>query len=68
MFLLVFGIALVGFGICLIGNVRGIASRIYDFYESFMNPGRATVNTLRLVGVFMTLVGIGWVAASFSVR
>lgn len=68
MFLLIFGISLIGFGICLIADAGGVAHRMFDFYASFMNPGRATANTFRLVGIFGVLVGSIWVAASFSVR
>lgn len=68
MFLLIFGIILIGFGACLIGNVAGVAHRIFDFYASFMNTGRATPNTFRMVGFFGLLVGSIWIAASFSVR
>ncbi|MES5819773.1 hypothetical protein [Streptomyces sp. RG80] len=65
---LIFGVSLIGFGICLIADLGGVAHRIFDFYASFMNPGRATVNAFRLVGVFGVLVGSMWVAASFSVK
>ncbi|KAF4408917.1 hypothetical protein [Streptomyces lycii] len=67
MFLLIGGIVLIGFGICLVGDVGGTATRIFDFFESFMNPGRATPTTLRIVGAFVLIVGAGWFAASFSV-
>lgn len=68
MFLLIVGVLLIGFGACLIGNVGGIAHAIFDFYASFMDAGRAKPNTFRYVGIFGVLVGLLWVAASFSVR
>ncbi|MFC8008190.1 hypothetical protein ACFUMJ_05230 [Streptomyces olivaceus] len=66
MFLLIVGLVLIGFGVCLIANVREIAYRIFDFYASFMNTGRATRETFRYVGIGGVLVGVIWVAASFS--
>ncbi len=68
MFLLIVGMALIGFGVCLIGNVGGVAHRLFDFYASFMNTGRATPSIFRYVGIGGVLVGSLWVAASFSVR
>ncbi|WP_432044295.1 hypothetical protein [Streptomyces cadmiisoli] len=68
MFLLIVGMAPVGFGACLIGNVGGISHRIFDFYASFRNTGRATRLTFRYVGIGGVLVGFLWIAASFSVR
>ncbi|MEW2132268.1 hypothetical protein [Streptomyces sp. NPDC005435] len=62
---LVVGPVLLVFGVCLVGDFCGVARRIHAFYASFMNPGRATPNTIRLVGVFFTLVGAGWVGTSF---
>ncbi|MEU3901977.1 hypothetical protein [Streptomyces sp. NPDC045251] len=67
MFLLMAGLVLIGFGVCLIVNVKKIAYRIFDFYASFMNTGRATRTTFRYVGVGGVLVGVIWVVASFSV-
>ncbi|MEU0476903.1 hypothetical protein [Streptomyces olivaceus] len=65
MFLLA-GLVLIGFGVCLIANVREVAYRIFDFYASFMNTGRATREAFRYVGIGGVLVGVLWVAASFS--
>ncbi|MER8027994.1 hypothetical protein ABTZ78_03310 [Streptomyces bauhiniae] len=62
---LIAGLAFMVFGVCLVADFSGVARRIYDFYASFMNPGRATPKTIRLVGVFITLVGVGWVGTSF---
>ncbi|MFD8910907.1 hypothetical protein [Streptomyces sp. NPDC059575] len=61
---LVVGVAFIVFGVCLIADMSGVARRIHDFYASFMDPGRATPNTIRVVGVFVTLVGVGWVGTS----
>lgn len=65
---LMFGISLIGFGICLIADVGSVAHRIFDFYASLMNPGRATAKAIRVVGIFGVLVGSIWVAASLSAR
>jgi len=58
------GIALTIFGVLLIGDFGKIATRIYDFFASFMDPGRATAGTFRLVGVFAIPVGAMWIVAS----
>ena len=34
------------------------------FFASFMDPGRATAGTFRLVGVFAIPVGAMWIVAS----
>ncbi|WNI22715.1 hypothetical protein [Streptomyces sp. ITFR-16] len=65
MFSLIVGILLIIFGVSLIGDFGRIANRLYSFYADFMNTGRATARTFRLVGVFAVLVGVGWVATSF---
>ncbi|GED85531.1 hypothetical protein ACWCRF_26520 [Streptomyces sp. NPDC002405] len=65
MFSLIIGIALIAFGVCLIADLGGIATRIHAFFTSFMNPGQATTGTIRLVGVFAALVGVVWVVTSF---
>ncbi|MFE0865941.1 hypothetical protein [Streptomyces rochei] len=67
LFLLIAGLTLIGFGVSLIVNVREIAYRIFDFYAPFMNAGRATRETFRYVGIGGVLVGVLWVAASFSI-
>jgi hypothetical protein len=64
-FSLIVGILLIAFGACLIGDLGKIATRIYAFFTSIMNPGYATTGTIRLVGVFTALVGAGWVVTSF---
>lgn len=66
MFSLTIGVALIALGVCLMVDVRGVAGRIYDFYASFMNPGNATRGTIRVVGVFMTLVGVVWVVGPLN--
>ncbi|MFC8869394.1 hypothetical protein ACFUAC_17330 [Streptomyces sp. NPDC057148] len=66
MFLLIAGLVLIGFGVCLIANVKEIAYRTFDFYASFMNAERATREIFRYVGIGSVLVGVLWVAASFS--
>ncbi|MDX3093724.1 hypothetical protein PV417_03920 [Streptomyces sp. ME19-03-3] len=58
---LVVGLTLIAFGVCLVIDFAGVAGHIHNFYASFMNPGRATPNTIRLVGVFVILVEAGWV-------
>lgn len=65
MFSLIVGILLIVFGVCLIGDFGRTATRLYAFFVNFMNPGRATAGTFRLVGVFAVLLGVGWVATSF---
>ncbi|ULR52279.1 hypothetical protein [Streptomyces deccanensis] len=65
MFSLIIGILLIIFGVCLVGDFGRIATRLYTFFADFMNPGRATAGTFRLVGLFAILLGIGWVATSF---
>lgn len=65
MFNLTVGILLIILGACLIGDFGGITSRLYAFFADFMNPGRATAGTFRLVGLFGVLLGVGWVATSF---
>lgn len=48
------------------GLIVGIvAAKSYNCYASFMDPRNATVTTIRLVDVFVTLLGMGWVSASF---
>ncbi|WP_328687890.1 hypothetical protein OHA74_54235 [Streptomyces phaeochromogenes] len=64
MFGMIFGILLILFGVCLIGDFGRIATRLYTFFADFMNPGRATAGTFRIVGIFAVLVGSGWVATS----
>ncbi|OKK04471.1 hypothetical protein AMK26_14060 [Streptomyces sp. CB03234] len=50
----------------ILGLIVGIvAAKSYNCYASFMDPRNATVTTIRLVDVFVTLLGMGWVSASF---
>lgn len=65
MFGLAVGIVITVFGVLLIVDFGKIATRIYDFFTSFMDPGRATAGTFRLVGVFAILVGAMWIVTSF---
>ncbi|MDX2528251.1 hypothetical protein [Streptomyces europaeiscabiei] len=67
MFSLIVGILLIVFGVCLIGDFGRIATRLYTFFADFMNPGRATAKTFRVVGVIAVLLGVGWVGTSFPV-
>lgn len=62
---LIFGSLLIVLGVCLIGDFGRVASRLYAFFADLMSPGRATVGTFRLVGMFAVLVGVGWGAPSF---
>ncbi|MEU6184102.1 hypothetical protein [Streptomyces coeruleorubidus] len=64
MFGLAVGTAMIVFGVLLIGDFGKAATRIYDFFASFMDPGRATAGTFRLVGVFAILVGAVWAVTS----
>jgi hypothetical protein len=65
---LIFGIILILFGLCLIADVGKVATGLFTFFDDFMDPGRATVGTFRLVGMFAVLLGAGWVATSFPLR
>jgi hypothetical protein len=62
---LIFGIILILFGVCLIADVGKVATRLYALFADFMDHGRATVGTFRLVAMFAILLGVGWVATSF---
>ena len=55
-------------GVCLIGDFGRVAGRLHTFFADFMSPGRATAGTVRLVGMFAVLVGVGWGATSFPLR
>ncbi|MDX3065831.1 hypothetical protein F9278_25930 [Streptomyces phaeolivaceus] len=62
---LIFGSLLIVLGVCLIGDFGRAAGRLHAFFADLMSPGRATVGTFRLVGIFAVLVGVGWGATSF---
>jgi hypothetical protein len=61
------GVLLVALGTLVVGNFGRVATRIYNFYTSFMAPGHATVGTVRLVGIFFIAVGSGWVVTSLPI-
>ncbi|TWF92298.1 hypothetical protein FHX80_12618 [Streptomyces brevispora] len=56
------GVAFLLFGVSLLGNFWNVAGRIFERVSDFVNDGVATVNTFRMIGVFVVVIGIGWVA------
>jgi hypothetical protein len=68
MLFLFLGISVTAFGVCLIFDVKELATRMLSFYSSFMDVGTATPGKIRFVGVFGVVVGIGAIAASFSAK
>lgn len=56
------GAAFLLFGVSLLGNFWNVAGRIFERVSDFVNVGVATVNTFRMIGVFVVLIGMLWVA------
>lgn len=54
------GAAFLLFGVSLIGNFWNVAGRIFERVSDFVNDGFATVNTVRLIGIFVVIIGVAW--------
>lgn len=57
------GASLLLFGVSLLGNFWNLAGGLFERVSDFMEPGPATVNTCRAIGVFVVLIGMIWVAS-----
>lgn len=57
------GASLLLFGVSLLGNFWNLAGGLLERVSDFMEPGPATVNTFRAIGVFVVLIGMIWVAS-----
>lgn len=51
------------FGVSLLGNFWNLAGGLFERVSDLVDPGAATMNTFRAIGVFAVLVGTIWVAA-----
>lgn len=54
------GAAFLLFGVSLLGNFWNVAGRIFERVSDFVNDGVTTVNTVRLIGVFIVIIGVAW--------
>lgn len=54
------GAAFLLFGSALLGNFWNVARKIFERVSDFVNDGVATVNTVRLIGVPVVIIGVAW--------
>lgn len=66
LFSITVGVLLTWFGVCLLGNLWNLTSRLFDFYSGIAYMGTATVNTLRFIGAIGIFIGLFWIATSLS--
>lgn len=66
MFGVVFGVLILSFGVSMVGNFGNLADRMFEMAAGRQDPGTATPNTIRFVGVIVIFIGIFWVATAIS--
>ncbi|MFJ8842309.1 hypothetical protein ACIRFF_05325 [Streptomyces cyaneofuscatus] len=66
MFGVVGGVLILSFGVSMVGNLGSLTDRMFERTASRVDPGMATPNTFRIVGVIVIFIGIFWVATGVS--
>ncbi len=50
----------------MVGNFWNLAGRMFEHAATSVNPGTATVKTVRLGGLVIMAIGIFWIATALS--
>lgn len=64
LFRLAVGLLIISFGVSIVGNFWKLADRMFERAASRVDPGIATPNTFRLVGIVVIFIGFAWVGTA----